>query len=135
MRTRPQLQSSDAKRLMDACRSEAQKMKLTVSIAIVDDNGIPLLIERMDGAGPLSVEAAFGKAKASALTRRPTKFWEDRIKERPAFIGFPGGLMIQGALPIMHRDECVGAIGVSGAQSGEDEQIAAAGIEAARDLK
>ncbi|HXL64986.1 MAG TPA: heme-binding protein, partial [Xanthobacteraceae bacterium] len=60
--------------------------------------------------------------------RRPSKFFEDRVKDRPAFITFPAGLLIQGAVPIMHQNECVGAIGVSGVQSHEDEQIALAGV-------
>jgi glc operon protein GlcG len=84
----------------------------------------------MDGCGPISAEVAMGKARASAVTRRPTKFWEDRIKERPAFITFPSdGQMFQGGLPLMHQNECVGAIGVSGVQSHEDEQIAQAGVK------
>jgi len=52
------------------------------------------------------------------------------VKERPAFVTFPAGLLIQGAVPIMHQNECVGAIGVSGVQSHEDEQIALAGVSA-----
>jgi glc operon protein GlcG len=63
------------------------------------------------------------------MTRRPSKFFEDRVKDRPAFITFPAGLLIQGAVPIMHQNECVGAIGVSGVQSHEDEQIALAGVK------
>jgi glc operon protein GlcG len=52
------------------------------------------------------------------------------MKDRPAFATFPAGVLIQGALPIMHQNECVGAIGVSGVQSHEDEQIALAGLNA-----
>ena len=68
--------------------------------------------------------------RTSALTKRPSKFFEDRVKDRPAFTSFPAGVLIQGALPIMHQNECVGAIGVSGVQSHEDEQIAQAGLNA-----
>ena len=64
------------------------------------------------------------------MTRRPSKFFEDRVKERPAFANFPDGLLIQGAVPLMARNECVGAIGVSGVASHEDEQIAKAGAAA-----
>jgi glc operon protein GlcG len=117
--------------MMSACKAEAQKNSWKVSIAIVDDSGAALLLERMEGAGPLTAEVAMSKARTSAATRRPSKVWEDRIKERPAFLMFPtGGVLIQGGLPIMHQDECVGAIGVSGVQSHEDEQIAQAGIKA-----
>ena len=84
----------------------------------------------MDGAGPISAKVAMDKALTSALTRRPTKFWEDRVKEKPAFATFPAGAMFQGGLPLMHQGECVGAIGVSGVQSHEDEQVAQAGVAA-----
>jgi glc operon protein GlcG len=73
---------------------------------------------------------SLGKARTSATTGRPSKVFEDRVKERPGFVTFPAGLLIQGAVPIMHQNECVGAIGVSGVQSHEDEQVAAAGVNA-----
>lgn len=130
MRNRPALTADDAHKMMTACKAEAAKNKWNVTIAIVDDSGAALLVERMDGAGPISAEVAMGKARTSAATKRPTKFWEDRVKEKPAFVTFPsGGVLFQGGLPIMHQGECVGAIGVSGVQSHEDEQIAKAGID------
>ena len=128
MRNKPSLTSADAHKMMAACKAEAQKQKWNVTIAIVDDAGYPLLVERMDGCGPISAEVAVGKARTSAITRRPTKFWEDRVKERPAFLSFPSDVKFQGGLPLMHQGECVGAIGVSGVQSHEDEQIAQAGV-------
>ena len=129
MRSKPTLTSTDAQKMMAACKAEAQKQKWNVTIAIVDDAGYPLLVERMDGCGPISAEVAVGKARTAAVTRRPTKFWEDRIKERAGFLTFPTpGVMFQGGLPLMHQNECVGAIGVSGVQSHEDEQIAQAGV-------
>jgi glc operon protein GlcG len=82
----------------------------------------------MDGAPVISAEVAVGKAHTAAVTRRPSKFFEDRVKERPAFANFPAGILIQGGLPIMARGECAGAIGVSGVASHEDEQIAQAGV-------
>jgi glc operon protein GlcG len=131
MRNKPALTSADTKKMMAACLAEAQKNNWKVTVAIVDDAGYPLLVERMDGCNPISAEVAIGKARASALTRRPTKFWEERIKERPAFVTFPSqGQMFQGGLPLMYQGECVGAIGVSGVQSHEDEQIAQAGVAA-----
>jgi uncharacterized protein GlcG (DUF336 family) len=116
--------------MLSACEAEAAKNKWAVAISIVDDGGYLLGFERMDGAPMISAEVSLGKARTSAMTRRPSKFFEDRVKERPAFITFPAGLLIQGALPIMHQNECVGAIGVSGVQSHEDEQIAQAGLNA-----
>ena len=130
MRTKPCLTSADVKKMMAACLAEAEKHKWPVSVAILDDGGFILHLERMDGAAVTTAEVAVGKARTSALTKRPSKFFEDRVKERPAFIAFPAGLFIQGALPVMHEGECVGAVGVSGVQSFEDEQIARADIAA-----
>jgi glc operon protein GlcG len=128
MRTRPALTASDVQKMVAACRAEAAKNKWNVTIAVVDDAGYLLHLERLDGAGPMTAEVAAGKASTAAVTRRPTKFWEDRVKERPVFLKFPGNLPIQGGVPVMYQGECVGGIGVSGVQSHEDEQIANAGV-------
>jgi glc operon protein GlcG len=127
MRTKPCLTLADVKKMLAACEAEAAKNKWAVSIAIVDDGGYVLAVQRMDGASAITAEVALGKARTSAMTKRPSKFFEDRIKERPAFAGFPAGILIQGGVPVLHENECVGAIGVSGVQSHEDEQIAHAG--------
>jgi uncharacterized protein GlcG (DUF336 family) len=128
MRTKPCLTLADVKKMLAACEAEAVKNNWAVAISIVDDGGFLLGFERMDGAPLISAEVSLGKARTSAMTRQPSKFFEDRVKDRPAFITFPAGLLIQGALPVMHQNECVGAIGVSGVQSHEDEQIAQAGL-------
>jgi glc operon protein GlcG len=131
MRQKPALTSSDCHKMMAACIADAQKNKWAVTIAIVDDSGAALLLERLDGAGAISATVAIGKAQTSALTKRPSKFFEDRVKERPGFVTFPTpGVMFQGGVPIVHQGECVGAIGVSGVQSHEDEQVAQAGVTA-----
>ena len=131
MRQKPALTSTDCHKMMAACIAEAQKNKWAVTVAIVDDSGAALLLERLDGAGAISATVAMGKAQTSALTKRPSKFFEDRVKERPGFVTFPTpGVMFQGGLPIVHQGECVGAIGVSGVQSHEDEQVAQAGVNA-----
>jgi len=131
MRSKPCLTSTDCHKMMAACIAEAQKNKWAVTIAIVDDSGAALLLERLDGAGAISATVAIGKAQTSALTKRPSKFFEDRVKERPGFVTFPTpGVMFQGGVPIVHQGECVGAIGVSGVQSHEDEQVAQVGVNA-----
>ena len=127
MRTKPCLTLADVKKMIDACEAEATKNKWAVAISVVDDGGFLLGFQRMDGAPAISAEVSMGKARTSAMTRRPSKFFEDRVKERPGFASFPAGILIQGGLPIMHQGECVGAIGVSGVQSHEDEQVAQAG--------
>ena len=128
MRTKPCLTSADVKKILAACEAEAANNKWAVSIAVVDDGGFLLGLTRMDGASAITAEVATGKARTSAMTKRPSKFFEDRVKERPAFAGFPAGILIQGGLPIVYENECVGAIGVSGVQSHEDEQVAQAGV-------
>jgi len=130
MRDKPCLTAADLSKAMAACKAEAERNSWKVAVAIVDDGGYLLHFDRMDGVAPISAEAAVGKARTAALTRRPSKFFEDRVKERPAFANFPAGILIQGGLPIIFRNECVGAIGVSGVQSHEDEQIAQAGVKA-----
>ena len=131
MRDKPCLTSSDLQKAMAACRAAAENNKWNVSIAIVDDGGYLLSFDRMDGAAAITAEVAIGKAHTSALTKRPSKFFEDRVKERPGFVTFPTpGVMFQGGVPIVHQGECVGAIGVSGVQSHEDEQVAQAGVTA-----
>jgi uncharacterized protein GlcG (DUF336 family) len=130
MRDKPCLTSADCAKAIAACKAEADKNGWKVAIAIVDDGAHLLMFERMDGVSPISAEVAVGKARCSAMTRRPSKFFEERVKERPGFATFPAGMLIQGAVPIMAKNECVGAIGVSGVQSHQDEQIAQAGANA-----
>ena|SRR3984957_17648924 len=129
MRMKPALTSADVHKIMEACKAEASKNKWNVTIAIVDDGGALLQLERMDGASPTTAEVATGKARSSAATRRPSKFMEDRIKDRVALLAMPN-IPVQGGVPILHQNECVGAIGVSGVQSHEDEQVANAGVAA-----
>ena len=130
MRTKQCLTAADVKKALAACEAEAAKNKWPVSISIVDDAGFLLGFLRMDGATAITAEVSMGKARTSAMTKRPSKFFEDRVKERPAFANFPAGILIQGGLPLTHQSDCVGAIGVSGVQSHEDEQIAEAGARA-----
>jgi glc operon protein GlcG len=96
MRNRPTLTAADVQKMVSACKSEATRNKWNVSIAVVDDAGYLLYLERLDGAGPVTAEVATEKAATSARTRSPSKFWEDRIKERPSFMKFPGVLPLQG---------------------------------------
>ena len=132
MRTKQCLTLADVKKMLAACEAEAAKNKWAVAISIVDDGGFLLGFARMDGAQAISAEVSIGKARTSAMTRRPSKFFEDRVKERPAFAGFPAGILIQGGVPLIHQNECVGAIGVSGVQSHQDAQVAQAGADAVK---
>ncbi len=130
MRTKRALSLSDARKIVDAARAEAEQRKWNVSIAVVDEGGFILALDRMDGAFPQSADIATRKAWTSAMVRLPTKALEEMVKERPALVGFPGQLRVQGGLPIQVEGECVGAVGVSGVASHEDEQVARAGLAA-----
>ena len=130
MKNKPTLLLADVKKIAAAAETEAMKNNWIVAIAILDDGGHPLSIVRMDGATPLNVEVALAKARTSAMSRRSSKLFEDRVAAgRLSMLNMPL-LPLQGGLPIMVQNECVGSVGVSGVQSQEDEQIAKAGIDA-----
>ena len=122
----------DCRRVSAAAEGAASRSQWNVAIAIVDDGGHLLHLVRMDGATPANAEIAVQKARTSALTRRPSKAWEDRVAAgRLVMLKMPV-LPVQGGLPILAEGVCVGGIGASGVQSHEDEQICQAGIEALR---
>src|SRR5215472_9432843 len=130
MRTKRALSLSDARKMLDAARREAEQRKWNVTVAVVDEGGFLLALERMDGAPLQSAEIATKKAWTAAMVRLPTKTVEDMAKERPGLLGMPGQLRVQGGLPLQDAGEWVGAVGVSGVASHEDEQVARAGIAA-----
>lgn len=130
MKSRPMLCEEDCRKIVAAAESEARSHNWAVSIALLDDGGHLLYFQRMDGAGPYTAQVAEGKARTAALTRRPSKHYEDIISSgRVAVLSMPL-IAVQGAVPIMAGETCVGAIGVSGVQSHEDEQVAMAGMRA-----
>src|SRR5687767_9686813 len=131
MKTRPMLTLEDCRRISAAAEAEAKKNNWNVVIAILDDGGHLLHAIRMDGATPANARIAVEKARTAAETRRSSAMWEERIKAgRLSMLRMPGVLPVQGGLPIVIDGECIGAVGVSGVQSHEDEQIAKAGIDA-----
>jgi uncharacterized protein GlcG (DUF336 family) len=130
MKNRPMLTLDDCRKISAAAEAEALKNKWNVCIAILDDGGHLLHLVRMDGATPANAEIAVMKAHTAAVTRRPSKAWEDRVAAgRLVMIKMPV-LPVQGGLPIMAQGTCIGGIGASGVQSDEDEQICQAGIDA-----
>src|SRR5215475_601018 len=130
MRTKTVLTLSDARIMMTAAKAEAEKQKWQVTIAVVDDGGKLLMLERMDGARAQTAEVATLKASSAAITHRPGRVWEESAKTRPGTLNFPGAFHVTGGVPIVHQGEIIGAVGVSGVQSHEDEQVALAGIAA-----
>ena len=130
MKNRPMLTLDDCRKINAAAAAEAKKNNWNVCIAILDDGGHLLHLARMDGATPANARIAVEKGRTAAESRRSTAVWQERVKPRPEMLRMPGITPIQGGLPIVVEGTCVGGIGISGVQSHEDEQIAAAGIKA-----
>ncbi len=132
MQTKYTLELSDIKAIAAAAEAEALKNNWAVTIAIVDDGGHLLWLQRLDGAAAISAQIAPAKANTAALGRRESKIYEDVVNGgRASFLSAPGikGLL-EGGVPIMKDGQCLGAVGVSGVKSTEDAQIAKAGIAA-----
>ena len=132
MKTEPELELADLKKIAAAAEAEATRNHWVVSIAIVDDGGHLLWLQRLDGAAPLSAHMAPAKARTAALGRRESKVYEDLINGgRVSFLSAPlvEG-MLEGGVAIIQNGQCLGAVGVSGVKSAEDAQIARAGIAA-----
>lgn len=120
-----------AKKIAAAAEAEAKKNNWNVVIAIVDDGGHLLYLQRMDGVQIASVEIALMKARSAALYKRPTKAFEERVAAgNNAVLRLPGAAPFEGGLPVIVNDQVLGAIGVSGVASQQDGQIAKAGLDA-----
>src|SRR5262245_26568730 len=120
-----------AKKIASAAEAEATKNKWNVVIAIVDDGGHLIYLQRMDGTQTGSVDVAIKKAQTAMSFKRPTKVFEEAIAGgRNALIALHGALPLEGGLPLMSGGQQIGAIGVSGVKSTEDGQIAKAGADA-----
>lgn len=132
MKSKPVLELADVKSIAAAAEAEALKNNWAVTIAIVDDGGHLLHLQRLDGAAPISAHIAPAKANTAAMGQRESKIYEDVINGgRASFLSAPyiQG-MLEGGVPIMKDGQCLGAVGVSGVKSSEDAQIARAGIAA-----
>ncbi|MDO9075177.1 MAG: heme-binding protein [Rubrivivax sp.] len=130
MKSKPTLTIEDTRAIAAAAEAEAIKNGWAVTLAIVDDGGHLLWLQRLDGAAPISAEIAPAKARTAALGRRESKVYEDMINGgRVSFLSAPvlHG-MLEGGVPIVVEGQVIGAVGVSGVKSTEDAQIARAGI-------
>ncbi|HET9270504.1 MAG TPA: heme-binding protein [Vicinamibacterales bacterium] len=122
-----------AKTVAAAAEAEAVKRNATVVIAVVDDGGHVVLLERLNDTQVASVDVGIGKARTAAIFRRPSKVFEDQIRDgRVAALALPGATPLQGGVPLLVDGQIVGAIGVSGNTPQEDEDIAKAGAAALR---
>jgi glc operon protein GlcG len=124
-----------AKHAAEAAETEANKRHSTVVIVVVDDSGHLLVLHRLDDTQVASVEVGIGKARTAAIFRRPSKEFEDQVKNgRVAALALPGATPLQGGIPITLDGKVIGAIGVSGNTPQEDEDIAKVGAAAAEAL-
>ena len=135
MQTKAVLTREDVARIVTAAREEALRNGWAVSIAVVDDGGHPLALERLDGCAPVGAYIAVEKARTSALGRRESKGYEEMINAgRNAFLSvapiMPG--LLEGGVPVVIDGQVVGAVGVSGVKPDQDAQVARAGAAAAQ---
>ena len=124
--------STEAARTMaQAAEQEAVKNGWKVSIAVVDANGALIHFQRMNDVSPASVDISQAKARTAARFRRPTKMLEETITAgRTVMLGIEGMLAMEGGVPVIVDGKVIGAVGVSGATSAQDAQMAAAGVAA-----
>ncbi|CAM4262512.1 GlcG/HbpS family heme-binding protein [Acinetobacter pragensis] len=131
MKTKHYLTLADAEFLLNQAHAYAVENSFNVSIAVVDETGNLLAMKRMDGASPMTANLCLEKAKCSAVSRRPSKLFEDIIRGgQMGFLTmqtFHG--MLEGGEPIMYEGQLVGAMGVSGVKSFQDAEIAQQAIE------
>jgi uncharacterized protein GlcG (DUF336 family) len=132
MKSKYTLELADVKIIAAAAEAEALKYNWAVTIAIVDDGGHLLWLQRLDGAANLSAHIAPAKAHTAAMGKRESKGYEEVINGgRTSFLSVPEIKgMLEGGVPIMKDGQCLGAVGVSGVKSSEDAQVARAGIAA-----
>jgi glc operon protein GlcG len=132
MKTKPLLTAADVRLILDAAAAEADRHQWAVTVAVVDDGGHLLGLQRLDGAPPISAHIAPAKARTAAVGRRESRIYEETINQgRVSFLSAPTlEGMLEGGVPVMAEGHCVGAVGVSGVKSSEDAQIARAGIAA-----
>lgn len=136
MQNKAVLTQAEVRLMLDAARIEAQAHQWPVTIAVVDDGGHPLAVERLDGCAPVSAYIATEKARSSALGRRETKAYEDMINGgRTAFLSAPVlSATLEGGVPVVVAGQVVGAVGVSGVKPDQDAQVARAGVMALEGL-
>ncbi len=126
MRNKHALTIADARLIAAACRAEAERHQWAVTVAILDEAAQLLYLERMD-ARPLTVDVAINKARTSVAIQAPSGNWQERVAASPNMMALTSLLPLQGAVPLMYKGQCVGAVGVSGVKADEDEQVARAG--------
>ena len=121
-----------AKRIAAVAEVKAKAEGARVVIAVVDEGGSLLFLERLDDTQVASVNVGIDKARTAAIYRRPSKVFEDQVKNgRVSALALHGAVALQGGVPITVNGKVIGAIGVSGETPSQDEDIAIAGAAVA----
>ena len=121
-----------AKQIVAAAEAKAKVEGARVVIAVVDEGGNLLLLQRLDDTQVASVDVGLDKARTAAIFRRPSKVFEEQVRNgRVAALALHGAVPLQGGVPIVVEGKVIGAIGVSGETPGQDEDIALAGAAVA----
>jgi glc operon protein GlcG len=129
--TKPVLTLEAARRVAHAAEAEAKRRGLGVVVAVMDDSGTLVVLERLDDTQIASVDVAIAKARTAAIFRRPSGVFEDQVKNgRVAALALPGAAALRGGVPLSHQGRVIGSIGVSGDSPTVDEEIANAGAAA-----
>jgi glc operon protein GlcG len=135
MLTRKSISLADAKAIAAAASAKAVAEGWKVVIAIHDDGGNLVYLERADGTQLGSIQVAQEKSRTALRFKRPTKILEDTVLSgKVHMMSLPGITSVEGGLPLVVDGEVVGSIGVSGVLSFQDGQVAAAGAAALTDL-
>ncbi len=121
-----------AKKIAAVAEAKAKAEGARVVIAVVDEGGSLLLLERLDDTQVASVNVGIDKARTAAIYRRPSKVFEDQVKNgRVSALALHGAVALQGGVPIIVDGKVIGAVGVSGETPSQDEDIAIAGAAVA----
>src|SRR5205809_4604567 len=130
--TKQSLDRDGARRVIAAAVGEAQKRHTTGVVAVVDDGGNLIAVERIDNTFAAGANISIGKARTAAIFKKPTSFFEDIIKKgRTPMVALNDFTPLQGGVPITVDGQVVGAVGVSGASTAaEDEELAKVGADA-----
>jgi glc operon protein GlcG len=128
---RPTLSLSAARAIIAAAEREADARGVGVVTVVVDGSGNVIQLSRMDAAQVASVEVGIGKARTAAIFRRPSRVFEEQVRNgRVAALALAGATPLQGGVPVVIDGAVVGAVGVSGDAPQVDEEIAIAGANA-----
>jgi uncharacterized protein GlcG (DUF336 family) len=122
-----------AKKVMAGAEAEATKNKWNMVIAVLDSGGHLVMLHRLDGTQLGSIDAAKDKAYSAVLYRRPTKVFQDLVGQggpNLRLLKLSGASPLEGGIPLMVDGKIIGAVGVSGATSEQDAQVAKAGADA-----